>query len=518
MSAVRGGLRSVKESARAMVGVSIEEALSRARGGALRVLDLFSGCGGLSLGFQKAGATVLAGVEFEPIRAATHAYNFHRRLGERLAHEHARGRDLRTTSPSQLFRELELGPLRGTVDVIVGGPPCQAYARIGRAKLREVFKHPEAFARDERGTLWMRYLHYVNETVPLAVLMENVPDILDYGGRNIADEIVSELDELGYDCAYTLLNAANYGVPQMRERWFLLGIRRELGVRPSFPPATHWFDVPVGFRGTRAKMTSLLAEGHNNTLPLFSKWSPVTARPLVAPTLPQAVSCRDALHDLPRITLDSEKRRRGARNLRERERWRFEAKTEFQHTVREWPGFLPSLDGVTAHVIRHLPRDYAIFERMQPGDEYPRARVIAEELFREARKRISPRPAEGSAEWDELWQQYVPPYDPTKFPNKWRMLEPDQPARTLMAHLSHDSYSHIHYDKSQARTISVREAARLQSFPDGFEFEGAMNAAFGQIGNAVPPLMAYALATHLHGLLRSSSYRSSLEPSLVAAG
>ncbi len=81
----------------------------------------------------------------------------------------------------------------------------------------------------------------------------------------------------------------------------------------------------------------------------------------------------------------------------------------------------------------------------------------------------------------------VPPYDPTKFPNKWRKLERDFPSRTLLAHLSHDTYSHIHYDSEQARTISVREAARLQSFPDGFEFCGAMNAAFGQIGNAVPP-------------------------------
>lgn len=73
-------------------------------------------------------------------------------------------------------------------------------------------------------------------------------------------------------------------------------------------------------------------------------------------------------------------------------------------------------------------------------------------------------------------------------------MEADKPARTLMAHLGKDSYSHIHYDSTQARTISVREAARLQSFPDGFVFKGPMNPAFRQIGNAVPPLMAKALA------------------------
>ena len=88
----------------------------------------------------------------------------------------------------------------------------------------------------------------------------------------------------------------------------------------------------------------------------------------------------------------------------------------------------------------------------------------------------------------------MPPYDAGKFPNKWRKMWRDQPARTLMAHFGKDSYSHIHYDSDQARTISVREAARLQSFPDGFVFCGTMNPAGRQIGNAVPPLLAKALA------------------------
>src|SRR5262245_60097227 len=84
----------------------------------------------------------------------------------------------------------------------------------------------------------------------------------------------------------------------------------------------------------------------------------------------------------------------------------------------------------------------------------------------------------------------------------WR----DQPARTLMAHLGKDSYSHIHYDSRQSRTISVREAARLQSFPDGFRFIGSMNSGFRQIGNAVPPLLAYALARQVRAQLGLSQY------------
>jgi DNA (cytosine-5)-methyltransferase 1 len=80
-------------------------------------------------------------------------------------------------------------------------------------------------------------------------------------------------------------------------------------------------------------------------------------------------------------------------------------------------------------------------------------------------------------------------------------MERNLPARTLMAHLGKDSYSHIHYDSNQARTISVSEAARLQSFPDGFVFEGSMNPAFRQIGNAVPPLLARALALKIRALI-----------------
>ena len=111
-------------------------------------------------------------------------------------------------------------------------------------------------------------------------------------------------------------------------------------------------------------------------------------------------------------------------------------------------------------------------------------------------------------EYKKLLASIVPPYDPGKFPNKWRKIEEDQPSRTLTAHIGKDTYSHIHYDSEQARVISVREAARLQSFPDGIEFTGPMNTAFRQIGNAVPPLMAYALAEHIKSTLaKTETYR-----------
>ena len=98
----------------------------------------------------------------------------------------------------------------------------------------------------------------------------------------------------------------------------------------------------------------------------------------------------------------------------------------------------------------------------------------------------------------------VPPYKVGSFPNRWWKLRADAPARTLMAHIGKDTYSHIHYDSDQTRCISVREAARLQSFPDGFVFEGTMNPAFRQIGNAVPPLMARAIAEAMKASLSAA--------------
>ena len=142
--------------------------------------------------------------------------------------------------------------------------------------------------------------------------------------------------------------------------------------------------------------------------------------------------------------------------------------------MRTWPGFEAPAE-LADHVIRYLPRDYELFARLNPGDQYPEAwrhahDMLAERMAELHRQGVVIR--EGSSEYKRLRDTIVPPYDPGKFPNKWRKMWRDQPARTLMAHLGKDGYSHIHYDSEQARTISVREAARLQSFPDGFRFQG----------------------------------------------
>ncbi len=160
-------------------------------------------------------------------------------------------------------------------------------------------------------------------------------------------------------------------------------------------------------------------------------------------------------------------------------------------------------------MIRYLPRDTEIFRQMESGSEYPAAHCVATRIFEKEAQRRGLR--KGTLSYDQLHRKMVPPYRLDTFPNRWWKLRADFPARTLMAHLGKDCYSHIHYDGAQARTISVREAARLQSFPDGFVFCGTMNPAFRQVGNAVPPLMAHAMAQTIRESLLESMNSMGLE-------
>jgi len=471
-------------------------------GNAPRTLDLFAGCGGLSLGFDAAGFKTMGAVEFDPDAARSHAINFMSELPHELFEIHAQAKDITQIEPEDLLASFgHAGPPENHVDVIIGGPPCQAFARVGRAKLREVADHPEAFLKDARGNLYLRYLHYVNKLKPLAILMENVPDVLNYGGHNIAEETCEILTDMGYRCGYTLLNSVFFGAPQMRERMFLVAVAASVGDRITFPTPTHWIEMPRGYEGTRQVALKTLKKGlFDEADRFFIELSKADK----AKCLP-AVTAQDAMQDLPGITEHLEgKLKKGARRFDTVMPYPKTKLNTYAKLMRTWPGF-ENDEGIKDHVIRFLPRDYAIFARMNPGDQYPEAHAHAVELFNEriAERRLKTGNALGekSNEYQEIWAATVPPYDVSKFPNKWRKMEADAPARTLMAHLGKDGYSHIHYDSGQARTISVREAARLQSFPDGFVLSGSMNPAFKQIGNAVPALLAKAIATNLYKIL-----------------
>ncbi|SMB82170.1 DNA cytosine methyltransferase [Deinococcus hopiensis] len=457
-----------------------------------RLLDLFSGCGGFSLGFHAAGFDLRGAVEFDPDAAASHAANFH--AGSAA---HAVSRDITATSPDALAADLDLGTPELAVDVIIGGPPCQAFARIGRAKLRSVRADGE-FRNDPRAQLYEEYLRYVRRFQPLVIVMENVPDILNYGGRNVAEEIAHDLIGQGYEVRYTLLNAVHYGVPQMRKRMFLLAYHQRLETPVVFPPPTRSHLLPEGYRDRVSRIGMLRQRD------LFQNSGHYMDPPAVPESdLLPAVTVGEALRDLPPF--------RGSDSRAQVDEQSYpytgESPSSYALEMRQW--LRTTLEsGARRHITRYLKRDWRIFEAMPEGALYPRAHELAIELFHKELARLGEgAPREGTDEYAVIRKAYVPPYPVDSFSNKWQKLQRNQPSHTLQAHLSKDGYSHIHYDSSQARTITVREAARLQSFPDAFLFHGSMGAAFRQIGNAVPPLMSRALATTIRDTLMAAVRR-----------
>lgn len=458
-------------------------------GAAPRALELCSGCGGMSLGMQAAGFELIGHVEFDDTAAASYALNFRPPVEEKKA-AWSLPRDMVASDPATLASEIGLeGAVEEQFDVLAAGLPCQAFARIGRSKLRSVTGDDDAYVNDPRAKLYKRFLQYVEAVQPVAILIENVPDILNHGGHNVPEEICETLEMLGYNARYTLLNAAYYGVPQMRERLFLVAIDNSLGVMPGFPEPSHAAELPSGYdRARSVALKHVPAEGAR-----------FAAIPQAQRGLPKAVSVKAALEDLPRITEHfSAPTTMRRRKLTDRLPYaKCDGISDYVKRMRAWPGHQPSHAHTDGHLVRITPRDFEIFRRMKHGGDYPHAYAVAEKIFSEQLDTLTRRPRKSTEKWASLRAKYVPPYDPGKFPNKWWKLNPTMPSRTLTAHMGKDTYSHIHWDSAQKRTVSVREAARLQSFPDTFRFSGAMNAAFRQIGNAVPPLLAKAVAERL---------------------
>ena len=210
---------------------------------------------------------------------------------------------------------------------------------------------------------------------PLAIIIENVPDILNFGGHNVPEEICVTLEAAGYRPAYTILNAAFFGVPQVRERLFIVATSTTLDTSPAFPDPTHFLELPRGYQASRR-----VALKHVDA---DSRYFREIRDP--AGTLPLAVTVREALDDLPQIT----EHRTDPRSMRRR---KFDQMipysrsardvSEYARAMREWPGFETGAasDG---HLVRITPRDFPIFERLPHGADYPQARKLAERMLME---------------------------------------------------------------------------------------------------------------------------------------
>jgi len=387
-------------------------------------IDLFSGCGGLTLGFLLAGFRPIAAIDDNREAVDSHRLNF-----DRYGCVSTRA-DLRTFGPQKLMTLVK--GLRGThtVDLLLGGPPCQGWSRAGRGKLKSLGIPTDHWEGDRRNILFKRFVAYVAFLEPKYFVMENVPGMLSHRGNDVTRQVMRAFSRVGYSTAMYPLDAVDFGVPQRRTRLFFIGARR----------------------ASRLPIENLIQPSAK--LNLYHRGAYIER--------PWHLTVRDALGDLPRLGVNH----RFEIALYERSRGR----PPLYSTVMR-----AGMNGLLRdHVTRlHGDQDREAFRQLRPRMKY--------QQLDDALKRYR----------DDI------------FKDKYRKLGWDDPAGTVTAHLSHDCYTHIHPE--QLRTISPREAARLQSFPDGFQFCGNIGDRFRQIGNAVPPLLAYRIAREL--LRRLTSQR-----------
>lgn len=439
----------------------------------------------------------MAGVDFDEASAATFELNF---------------KTLQPEGPPRVFggdegnlEELDFedilkdrpDAIEGRPDILIGGPPCQGFSRIGRAKLDSILEdagEDGSFADDPRNGLYRRFLDAAAYWKPKVVVMENVPGMMSVKGVNVADQAGWELGKLGYRVGYSILNSVWFGVPQFRERFFLIGFRRDLAVEPRMPEQTHIAELPAGYIKPRESQTIPLSFVDHYELEVPQPRS--EAR--------KATTISEALDDLPVLTAHLAANGGGPREaLHESLAYRSLPHSQYARLMRRWPGY-DEPRGVTEHAIRRTPRDYLTFKEMAPEHRYPEALEIAWRRFHEElgkRARVGQAPEPDSPEMKDLERKFVPPYPVDVFVDKWRKLNRAKPSWTIPAHLAKDAYSHIHHDSSQARAISIREAARIQSFPDAFRFTGNMGDCYRQVGNAVPPLLSWAIARQVLDLI-----------------
>lgn len=379
----------------------------------LAFLDLFSGCGGFSLGLEAAGLVCKAAIDFNEAAIETFKAN------------HTQGtlglvRDLTKFSPKDLDKLLG-GSVR--INVIVGGPPCQGFSR---ARMVDGSNHGGRLVHDARRDLYQEFLRFVKYYQPSVFVMENVPGIKSAAGGEFFTKLQVESRELGYRVIPYEVEAWRFGVPQKRIRQFIIGTRREL---PLFIPDRY-------IRPTHAS-----GEGSEGLQPL--------------------VSLGEAIGDLPEVCAGDE--------LHERQ---YDSALRQAHIKKYGTRYIYDVlqadkaETLIAHSARpHSLRDMRDFARLHEGENSKHALARGVEM--------------------EF------PYDRDNFKDRYTRQHRDQLCSTIVAHLKKDGLMFIH--PTQTRSLTPREAARVQSFPDTFRFPEARTNSFAQIGNAVPPLVGKAI-------------------------
>jgi DNA (cytosine-5)-methyltransferase 1 len=272
-----------------------------------KVMDLFCGTGGFSKGFENAGGfEVVHGIDLLPTAVETFSANHEKAL--------AVAGDIRAVRRREISEATKLG--RGDVDVIIGGPPCQGFSSIRpfRSSLED----------DPRNSLFEEFASYVNYFRPKIFVLENVVGLATFEKGRTIEQISETFSGLGYDCDWRILNAANYGVPQKRERLVMIGVQE--GGKVRFPEITH--------------MATSRTIGHRNRLRMHSRpdAQPTLFDPSDQEPLPLAVTVREAIDDLPTV-----------HSGESADVYTREARTDFQKARRSRSARALSLHSATRH-------------------------------------------------------------------------------------------------------------------------------------------------------------------------
>lgn len=374
----------------------------------MKAVSLFAGCGGFCEGVELAGFDISVAVEWDKYACMTYRANFPKTpLFEGDVHDF-----LKPGSDHALKYKLQ------DIDLVFGGPPCQGFSQIGPRDLL-----------DDRNGLYREFARVLRHLQPRMFLMENVPNLLLMQKGHFRDAILSHLRELGYrNTTVVKVSAADYGVPQTRERVFFFGTRDDLG-----------------FNFNLQSFADTYLEGLKVAEPV-TVWQAIGDLPAQVvhsgeiaayPPLPTGASSFLRAMRLDAVGGDYTKAAKRRRAVGKGEKPQLH-----NHHTKE-------MQAKRAKLISYL----------KPG---AKADSLPKHIWNGAR------------------------------PEKWRRLHPDLPSYTILAQMHRDLSEWVH--PKLERWITVREAARLQSFHDGFVFKGSEWQQLKQVGNAVPPLLGLTVA------------------------
>jgi DNA (cytosine-5)-methyltransferase 1 len=407
--------------------------------------------------------------------------------------------ELGVTPVEDIDRKIALALKQDRPWVLIGGPPCQVYSVVGRSRWRR--DNVEKFESDHRHFLYKEYLRIIQKFRPAVFVMENVRGVLSSTHRgspifqSILDDLTSPSPGLRYqirsfnfprDVRITdpmdfVVEAENHGLPQARHRVMLLGVSEDIRDLYHQPLAR---TAPVSVReaiGNLPPIRSVISRGGDS----LDSWKAIFDELLVV-----LAKAEPETRNFLRQELEMSWAGRAIPTSSGR-RYMEILKPTHDHMPAELAGWLHDerLGGCIQHEARsHMRSDL---------HRYLYAACYAR------RYRVSPKvdqfPRELLPEHLNVHQEKVP------FRDRFRVQLANQPSMTVVSHIAKDGHYYIHYDPAQCRTLTVREAARLQTFPDNYFFEGTRTQQYWQVGNAVPPFLARQVAIVVADLLGSGT-------------